>query len=422
MDLKEKILNEIFKHYTHSTEFNGYPIRNIIPLFKIDKKETYEIISELINENKITLNFGDIHPNAHIKAYPGEHKDTQLKKLQIHSSDHICAYPAPEYLINILDPNINNEKPFTKELIFGEAQLSFRVFDLSILEFYRNDPRYSYFNDDISGSVSVRNKFYENNLMKESDKVLLESFGFAHDKEGNRYVAVLLRYLCRLSPEHQNIWNSKLLKGEFKLHPDYQNIIVGSWDRGMSVFEATLEEIHHINNICKLIGRPKFFNKEFMKENRPKEFGFLLRPTLKDYDNFILLLNKMIPDNINENFFQNEIKKEVETIRRDKKIIVNKKRSVKLLDEWLDKLFHKKSEKPHKDFIKDFKELNRYRQNPAHAIDEDEFEMKYFRDQTKLMESIYRGVQAVRIILSSHPKAKDYMIPNDLDERNIWKN
>jgi len=38
-------------------------------------------------------------------------------------------------------------------LALGEAQLSYRSFDLSVLEFYRNDPRHRYENDDINGRI-----------------------------------------------------------------------------------------------------------------------------------------------------------------------------------------------------------------------------------------------------------------------------
>ena len=94
-------------------------------------------------------------------------------------------------------------------LALGKAQLEYKSFELSVLELYRNDPRYSYEYDDIHGYISIRDELYGKSKMKASDEILLESFGVSFDDEDNVYVAVFLRYLSRLSPEHQLIWGPK---------------------------------------------------------------------------------------------------------------------------------------------------------------------------------------------------------------------
>ncbi len=63
--------------------------------------------------------------------------------------------------------------------------------------------------------------------MPSTDKFLLETFGFSYDAELSRAVAVFLRYLSDLTPQHQQIWNTKLLQGDFELHPDYSKISMG---------------------------------------------------------------------------------------------------------------------------------------------------------------------------------------------------
>ena len=103
-------------------------------------------------------------------------------------------------------------------MVLGEPKLSFDSFDLSILEFYRNDPRYYYRTDGISGWISVKDKFYHSDQMPKSDKVILESFGFSYDESMNRAVAVFLIYLSRLSPQHQQIWNAKILEAVSYTH------------------------------------------------------------------------------------------------------------------------------------------------------------------------------------------------------------
>jgi hypothetical protein len=60
------------------------------------------------------------------------------------------------------------------------------TFDLSVLEFYFNHPRYICQNDDISGSISVSDEYYETSEMKSSDQFSFQTFGFAftNDKKG----------------------------------------------------------------------------------------------------------------------------------------------------------------------------------------------------------------------------------------------
>lgn len=59
-----------------------------------------------------------------------------------------------------------------------------------MLEAYRNDPRYSYSNDDIHGWISISDKYFESKEMPKSDQILLESFSFSYDKAFKRAVAV----------------------------------------------------------------------------------------------------------------------------------------------------------------------------------------------------------------------------------------
>ena len=65
-------------------------------------------------------------------------------------------------------------------------------------------------------------QYYQDSHMKESDKIILQSFGFCYEKSTmNRAIAVFYRYLADLTPEHQQIWKFKLLPGDYFLHPDY---------------------------------------------------------------------------------------------------------------------------------------------------------------------------------------------------------
>ena len=68
-----------------------------------------------------------------------------------------------------------------------------------------------------------------------------------------------------------------------------------------------------------------------------------------------------------------------------------------------------------------FKNIRKLRQSPAHAIKEDVFDQKYFKDQRQLIIEAYDAMHTLRLIFQIHPNAKDYIIPEWLSESKIWK-
>jgi len=97
------------------------------------------------------MEFGTRHPNPYIKAFQPPSKSKQIEELEANDLMHACAYPTHSVLSKRVKAAAQDE-PFTRRLMLGEPQLEFHSFDLSILEFYRNDPRYAYETDDIRGS------------------------------------------------------------------------------------------------------------------------------------------------------------------------------------------------------------------------------------------------------------------------------
>ena len=117
---------------------------------------------------KIDVMFGNVHPNPHIKAFSDIPNEDQQKFLDdVEFTDHICLYPSREFLTKIPDVERFKDTPFTYELALGAGQLDFRVFDLSVLEYYRNDPRYYYETDFINGSISIHDEYFEAGTMPE---------------------------------------------------------------------------------------------------------------------------------------------------------------------------------------------------------------------------------------------------------------
>lgn len=409
----------ITQHYLTSKDFNGILLGSLRNKIKIEKDEIHQNIIELLKQGKIDLLFPDSE-NPHIKRFDTEDIEIQLKKIEIFDILNSCAYPSKKHLKECIKPEEFKDKPFTLKLAFGEPQLSFYPFDLTVLEIYRNDPRYWYFTDDISGHISILNEHYLGRDMKESDKILLEKFGFCYDDDFNRGVAVFLIYLNRLSPEHQQIWNAKLLNGIYKLHPDYKKITLGAWPQNKSIFRAFIEELKIINEITEAITNEKLFINDFCND-RPTEFSFLIRPTEKEYQNFIHILDKMLSENINKSIFKKdgELKLENEIIRKDGKIIVQPKGSLSLLEEYLQLHYVTPYPEPIQNMIKCFKSIRKARSKPAHTINDNKFDQEYFKKQIKVISETYNYLLVLRIIFSRHPYAKDIQIPKWLEEEKI---
>ena len=151
----EKILQAITDYYLGSKDFNGISLIKLQAFIGISQKDLLTELIRLINEEKISVNFGDRHINPHIKAFDPEPKAEQIIKFDKCDFDHACAYPEKMHLKNVIDAHEYSNRPFTLRLALGDSQLSYLSFDLSVLEAYRNDPRYYYSSDDIYGWISI---------------------------------------------------------------------------------------------------------------------------------------------------------------------------------------------------------------------------------------------------------------------------
>ncbi len=413
-----QFIEEIKDYYLQSNDFNGFPVGDIKKKYKIEIDDLRKILLPLIDGEKVSLVFSN---NPHIKQFSDLDINKQIQALKGDEVENACIYPAKKYLSQIVDGKIYENCPYTKELAFGAAQLEFRAFDLTILESYINDPRYIYQGNSIGGSIGISDKYYLDEItqLPEQDKVCLQTFGFCHDKTGKRAVAVLLRYLKNLTPKHQIIWKSKELNSSWKLHPDYACHVNGVWEMGgISIFDAILEELKLINKMCEAMNKPPLFKKDFNQE-RPNEFSFLIRSTTKEFNNFIHTLDKMISENINHDFFKDDIKNgDIEKKYEDGK----PKGSIALLESWLKKFYNINNPDLHRDLLSPFAEIRNKRTTPAHSIVQNEFNPNLIEEQKNLLTQTYNVMNMLREIFNRHPNCTNinFNINRYLIEPKIW--
>lgn len=404
---RSQLLATITDHYLAGTDFNGFPLRLLDP---VPREQLDTLLTELVSAELISLNFATYHPNPHVKAFPPEPIDDQLQKLaELDDRTHLTAYPEAAHLKAVVDRDAYVDCPYTLALALGAAELMPRFFDLSVLEAYRNDPRYLYTTDDTSGHISVTDEFYESEHLSPSDRVVLETFGFAYNEQRLRAVCVFPVYLGRLTPEHQQIWAAKELGDGFFMHPAYRaSAIGGEFPEKVSIFQAFTEELHQLQLMCNAVGLPHIVRRDFEAAAKPTNFGFLIRPTLKELQDFHAVLDKMMSDNLNTAFFSAEgLDLEREISRGENKVEIQRKGTIALLEEWAERILLPDPE-PRDQMLAAFREVRKLRQRPAHAADDNRFDQRYFAEQHDLVIRAYSAVRALRLILTNYPGLEAY--------------
>ncbi|MBK9304480.1 MAG: AAA family ATPase [bacterium] len=332
------------------------------------------------------------------------------------------AYTLRRHLASRLDRRAYYGRPYSLVLALGAAQMEFRSFDLAILETYRSDPRYEYLTEGVGGYICVANAHLQSPYMPERDRILLETFGFAFNDQHGRAVAVFVRYLARLSPEHQQRWKTHELDGEFRLHPIYFKAnVLGEWYEELPILTALLMELAIINKMAEAMGRPKLFNDVPATPHELNGYDFLIRPTQNEFDAFVLLLDKLLSDNLNKSFFGSDISYEEEQERADGKTVIRSKGTLQMLDEWIRLKFRPRDWAVWDASMVTLRKIRRMRQRPAHVIQKDTYDQKFSVEQRQLIVDAYHAVEAIRLALSSHPDVRksDVTVDSALAEGKI---
>ncbi len=437
----ETILNKITHFYLNSRAFNGISIEDLYKKSSLSEDKFKEKITALIKNRSIDLIYeGDI-PNPHIKPFPAPTTEKQIEKLrQFQIDDHIkqseanaetfgggdigirfvqgigcCVYPAPDHLKNIVDWKKYVSRPFTLRLAMGEWQLRPYFFELGILAIYRNDPRYKYRTDDITGSII----YVDERLLNPSDQIFIEHFGFGFGDNGIRTVAVLLTDLVKLTPEHQQIWKAKMLGGYYKyrLHPEFRRSILGDFYEKESIFSAFLKELEIIKEMSEKISGIPLINKTFEYDEKPENFGFLILPTLREYELFCHTLDRMMSDNLNKEFFKDKISESDLSAGETMEKIDNQ--LIRKLEIWVNKAIRFSDHGPKDEIFKTFREIRGLRSKPAHFHFKNEWNLRFYEDQKKLMKRAYTTMRTLRLILANHRNAKSVEVPDWLFKGEI---
>ncbi len=226
-------------------------------------------------------------------------------------------------------------------------------------------------------------------------------------------------HLGREFTEHQQIWKAKMLPGsyKFKLHPDARKGILGYFPEKCSVFTAFLEELKVINGMAQNIKKIPLLKKTFSEKSKPENFGFLILPTLREYELFCHTLDRMMYENINEDFFEGEI--DLVDLKTGETLDNIKGKTIRKLNLWVTRKFRLPDPKPKEEMIKTFQEVRRLRSKSAHAHYVNEWNLDFYEQQRKLVKKAYTAIRVLRLILANHPKSNVIEVPDWLYKGEI---
>jgi hypothetical protein len=415
------IIERILDFFITSHDFNGIPFPQLAISVGMSEDNLRSALQDPIHTGQISLTFASHSGNAHIKRLPDLPLEEQITRLQIERPDGICVYPTAQ-VINVrvdLSPYIG--RPFTHRLALAEPQLEAVYFDLAVMERYQRDPRYRFKFHDFKGSISIKSDHFDSPDVSERDKIFLETFGIGYDPRKRRVVLSFLRYLSRLSSEHQQVWAAHVLAEQCTANSDYfLASIYGKWPVSHSVYAAFLQERRELNKLAAIIGKPQLFKDDFVEE-RPPGFHSMLRPTKHNFLEFVQLLDKLLSESLTREFFEGDVELEQRVRRSDGTFDIERPGTLKLLEEWLSRQYRDANGNDvAREVLEPLRKVRSIRQKPAHAIVGDEYDYKYPDEQDQLLGSATRALTKLRLILSSHPRARDrYSPPPWLDSDNI---
>jgi hypothetical protein len=210
------------------------------------------LLADLVRAGKVTCVFASRDANMHIKRFPDMLIEEQLSFLTSEHLEQFCLYPSDSEIADNCDISQWNDRPFSKALALAKPQLTFRAFDMGVLERYTRDPRYTVHFADYMGRMSIGDEYFSNERFPERDKVALQTFGLGFAADHVPHVVVYLRYLAGLSPDHQKYWSSYLVDDE--VHPCRQYLqssILGEVWKNRSVRYAIVEDMRLINEMSE---------------------------------------------------------------------------------------------------------------------------------------------------------------------------
>ncbi len=364
---------------------------------------TRDAAAELIRDGLIQAVSTKDFLNPHIRPWQSrrsiEDQTDEIRALTP-ESDTVCLYPTKLGMKGVRLPKRLMERPFERMMAKGQGTLELAFFQMDVLEAYRNDSRYDFQFGDAGAHMHVSDEAYLDTDEPSHDKVSLSHIGFAYDFETLdfedsdspiiRRVAVFLGDLAKLSPQHQQRWNTyRVNEPNLHPHPLWWGQQMGEWADGVGPFGRLFIELRNINELTT----NAFGSAMFASIKRPEDLGWLLRPSSKEWDGFISLLDKILSENLRKAFFD-----EAEIPSQDNGQPIGTLNRLRLF-----MCAHGVSQENSLSALKPLKDIRKARQRPAHALNKNITDRTFIRRQITLLHDVNETLVSIRKWLATHP-------------------
>ena len=412
---KDRIVDQVVTYYLGSRDFNGLPATRLTEELGLPWESLRVELRQLILSLSLTIASTDWQGHPHIRMFEAP-IGSQVASVVSGEPSSICVYPTGQSVEARLDVSNYDDRLFTRAVVLGAPQLSALSFSLDILDSYKGDPRYTFYDYDFGGRIGFSEQ--SEHQLSEDDRISIR-FGVGYDEADNRVVAVYLTDLRSLPPRQQRLWKEYMVDGECRMNEDYfRTTILAEFPEHTSPYEAFIYEQVEINRLATLIRKPPLFRKTFEENNRPRDFGFFVKPTRGQYTAFVQLLDKMLSDNLNYDFFKGDID-EFRLIQIEEGVQERQRKgSIALLEEWLTARFTMDPEES-RELVGPLRDVRAQRQSPAHSIVTDEWDPMFHKMQDNLVTRAYRCLRGLRKLLATDPGASSYKPPERLETARI---
>lgn len=400
-----RVLAGVVEHYLGSPYFNGSPVRPHDP--------RASALESLLADGLIEVVASRYFDDPHIKPWSPLDSWDQGAALAdaVSGSVLACVYPSTRAMEQV-DLSHLNSTPYTQALAEGHGQLGVVFFDMAAMEEYRNDPRYDFQIHDYGVSWGISTEAYHARDEPERDKIATVDAGFAFPREDleaghtprRRALCVSLQRLHTLTPAHQQRLATWEATDQDTLvpHPLWWSAQMGAWVPEIGLFEKVLGEIRALSEVWEAsYGAPLFRSVD-----RPRAWGWLLRPSTGEWDQFVMLTNQLLADNLNSAALDAA---KAPKRHGDGNPLGSLKRLEVLLEE---------AGLPAESVAEVMEPLHRVRlarQKPAHQAEPPKTDHAVFDRQRHLLIDLADSLQALREWVQSHVGALNWRAPASLD-------
>lgn len=397
-----RFLERVVAHYLSSRGYNGLRVDH-------EDRPWSRAASTLRRKGLIEVISERDYPNPHIRPWPcrrsPEKQLDDIRGAMSGTGPAVCLYPTAAALVSRPEVAALKDEPFRQRLASGSGGLDLAFFRLDVLEPYRNDPTFHFEFSDFGAQTAISDDAYLKKETPEHEKVLLHHLGFAYKqpvcREGPIYrgVAGFVRDLANLSPVHQQRWATyEITDGDWQPHPMWWRQMMGDWGDGRGPFEALLYELTTWNELHeRAFGTPLLRSTE-----RPREFGWVLRSSQKEYDDFVQQLDKLLSENLCHEAFD-----AARVPRKDGAGTTFG--TLNRLDLLLEAMSLPKDDRS--EVLKPLREVRSARSKPAHAIRQNINDASIAHRQAELIGAVTGSVRDLRLFWQKHPANSDWKEP-----------